>query len=472
MESARFYPTPAPSDLPVSCAPGTGCHTTLNTVMEPWVAIVDWDNWHGGSVDALIRQATTSGVQTVLFKLESLLAACRPQISDVDVLAHLGALAEHMDDGHAGPLAVNLSFGRLVDGADPESGGCAPDTLACQLSLLVDHLQRPRPSAPEGPVFLAAAGNHRDYLFPAHLQQVVEVGSLDLTRLRATEEITSSWETPEFPVLPWALMPASFCVELGDPDQPIESVLPTGASFATAFFTAWLTDAMLVDRQRVLDQLTLGPHWTPKRDSFDGVFQLAHNGTFFPTRSENAAQMLADALHKDPARCTDGEGKFLFARLVEVTDSPFAHLSVLEWTASEHRPAPEPDPCVPCALCCQAPSQGNLTARQAWRSNKASTTSQTLELDIDLSGSWELASGMGLKGLFLRTGGELRRLDLAQPLLDLIAQGNVANLKILGTFTSFDAREQPSLISLLSWTEDEDGQPRLVWDSTPLLLRP
>src|SRR5262249_21148654 len=93
---------------------------------HPWVAVVDWPSADGWSVAATIREAADQRVETVLYDLTNggTLASLSPSVSDLHVLVQLCALAEDVakrpDDR---PLAVNLSFGRMVKPSDCTSGG-------------------------------------------------------------------------------------------------------------------------------------------------------------------------------------------------------------------------------------------------------------------------------------------------------------------------------------------------------------
>ena len=139
---------------------------------QPWVAVVDWNQGHGWSVAGLIREVAGSGVDLVLFPLErtSGLAAA-DGVSDLDVLIQLCAVAEAAYQAPQDlPLAVNMSFGRLLDPSVSQSAGLVGRwAFQDEIGRVLDHEFHQR-------AFAAAAD----------LAAVDRLGVLDRARRRQT----------------------------------------------------------------------------------------------------------------------------------------------------------------------------------------------------------------------------------------------------------------------------------------------
>lgn len=475
-ERTRIYASPGPAPHGVDCDPVDGCATSLSALRDPWIAIVDWDNWHGRIVDKVIRFTTDLQVQTKLFGLESVIPGS-PGITDVDVIASLATIAEAIDSGVPAPELINMSFGRFVELGDATTNSCHPERLSCQISRLLTHLERPAGSLQRRTTIVAAAGNHQKALFPAILDHVLSVGSLDMALFAANGTAQPSWETPSIGSFPRALMPgAGHCVNVADSGMPIETIAPAGTSFAAGIFSGWLTDALLHKPRKVLAQLDdRSATWVP-RSTCPSVgsclIELAHGSTTFTGRSERAYQQMLRLLNDDPTTCGTARAGLtsISADLVTVlpAESPFRYPSGTT-AAAFFKPAPEPDPCVPCTLCCEiAPSTSPLAKRAAQPPVPSRRALDVLE--IDLHNGWTVPTGTEVKALYFRLPLGLFKLDLSPAALSDFRNGNIGWLTVRGSvLSSFDYGLQPTLIALLEYVDPVTGNTQIFWDSTPLL---
>ncbi|MEM8997122.1 MAG: hypothetical protein AAGF23_20230, partial [Acidobacteriota bacterium] len=218
---------PVANGQPLEPCLGPACHLDSIPASGEWVAVIDWNNWHGRSVSWMIR--SLSGIQPVLFDLGE--GAPEGATNDVHLLRALCEVVDHTDrPGGKPPAALNMSFGRVEEVL--ERNRCDNPLLDPALSCMVrDALAEIRR---ESPVF-AAAGNHDTLLFPASDGAVTAVGGLDVPWFRLSHAVGASWRTPD---LASDLMPASaLCIDdqAGDP-----WVAPPGTSWASAILSAWV----------------------------------------------------------------------------------------------------------------------------------------------------------------------------------------------------------------------------------------
>ncbi len=481
-ELVPVYPEPASPPPTLPCNAGLGgesddgsdpndCSTPFDKVNGPWIAVIDWNNWHGHSVSWTVAASTHPAIETVLFPLRQTFPEC-PGITDVDVLARLAEIAQKVDNGAPPLLAINMSFGRFPEADDPVDRDCEPNTLSCQISQLLAHLVQPLADDPPDIAAVAAAGNHREILFPASLEHVVPAGSLDLAAFVATDGDTAeaSWETPAVPIdSALALMPGSaLCLPLGFGGPPGWPA-PPGTSYATAVFSGWVAEAIYHQPDRVRRRL-LDPLWQPHLDCSGGgacEVELAHGGRTFKTPGGDADELVHEALFGKPAACGQGSGQQLTIDTeMSTTVSPFNHDSLVRLVATTHQPAPAPDPCVPCALPSPFGGPENGVADR-----RVMTETTPVELEIDLHASWRLPKDLELLALFVRFGEEVQAVALDEQDLEDLANGDVAYLNIKGTLKQVhDPDVQPSLMSVQRSTDSDDLE-ELFWDSTPLTLR-
>ncbi len=473
-ERVRVYAAPGPAPHAVDCDPLDGCATSLSALRAPWVAIVDWDNWHGRIVDKVIRAATDLQVQTKIFALES--ADPQTGITDIDVIASLAALAEAIDGSVPAPEAVNMSFGRFIELGDATNVNCQPERLSCQISRLLSHLQQPSGSSQRRTTIVAAAGNHQKPLFPAILDHVLSVGALDMKMFANTGFAQATWETPVIDSFPQALMPgAGHCVNVTDRGLPIETIAPAGTSFAAAGLSGWLTDILLHKRNKALTQLDRGgATWLPQ-STCPAVgtcpIELTHGSAAFTGQSQRASLQLLRLLNEDPTTCGAPQSGMISisADLLPVpqAQSPYRYPSATT-AADIFKPAPEPDVCVPCTLCCEVAPPAPVAKRGA-RGPRPSHRFLN-ELEIDLHNGWSVPPGTQVRALYFRLPRELLQIDLSQNALDDLRDGNLGWLTIRGSVLStFDYSMQPTLITLLEYVDPATAESQIFWDSTPLL---
>ena len=487
-ETLRVYPTPGPTPLDgsVACLPGDGCHKGILNATEPWIYILDYFNAHGFMVQSLIQRSTDSRIRTVLEPLEDETPGCE-SINDADVLIKLAELAEAIDhQGTPAPLVINKSFGRKYEDDDARSASCNPSggqncagSLSCQIARLLAHLTRPHPDKRRS-VAVAAFGNHSEPdLFPAGLAEVRSAGMLDLTRFAADGTVVAAQETPAGPD---ALMPGNgHCLRLSREPPPAGEIFepaPAGSSFSAALFSGMVA-ALLVDgNKKVQYHLDAGPLWQPYRACTDSScpFMLRHGSTVFKSPSLAGSHRIHEILKQDIAAC--GRPNLHLATIeaeaMLAQDDPFLYDSLIDAVGSTHQPAPDCDPCVPCLACCQHATDSpvrQIGSRSSGAAAAADGTT-TIELTIDLHSGWYFYPGFDLTllKLYLRVGSELLELEISTPDLNDLATGKVRLIEIHGTVpVVLDWSEQPSLVALLSWEDQDNPGEIIVWDSTAMV---
>ncbi|MCH9648816.1 MAG: S8 family serine peptidase [Deltaproteobacteria bacterium] len=494
-EDVAVYPHPGPAPFDIDCMVGDACATAPDDVVADWVAILDWDNWHGRAVDQVVRSTTDPSIQTVLIPLESRILPS-PEITDVDFLLSIAGLVDLLDDGLRRPLMMNMSFGRLHDTTDPVSTSCQPHRLSCQISRLLNHLAQPSGSLEPRTTLVAAAGNHRNPLFPAGLEGVVSVGALDLTQYTKDGIAQASWETPVLPGFPEALMPGSaLCMSVVSGGHLETTMAPSGSSFSSAFFAGWLADAFLWEPAEVRAHLDLGAGWgTEKNCTSDPTcpYALAHEGKLFDSPSGKGGQRMAEVLTQDPRTCGPPSVPIvsIAANLVyagssdgSVGTSPLNRLSLIGLVADQLKPAPLPITCVSCSLCCESSFSTDFRSgtevgeeskpRGGLVSGKSAIVGQTgpVELQVDLHNGWALPDNMELETMYARIPPQLLRLDLNEEELDQIQAGEVSYLDLSGDIQTPDLSSQLSMISVIRLYDPDSETHSYFWNATPLLLQ-
>lgn len=402
-----------------------------------WIAVVDFAGVHGKSTSWLVSQVAGPSVSTTLSVLDDPALAALGSPGDFHVLAKLCEIAEWVDvDKVPPPRAVNMSFGRgLREGEGNGGPSCNPGTAVCQIYKVIDHLRG------LGTAFVAAAGNHREMLFPAGLDNVLAVGMLELNSFFASGQVGPAWETP--PAV-GALVPGNgLCFGTW--------AAPSGSSYASALLTGWLSEVL--ERRPWLDPLSGGawaPRWLPAR----GCFALSRGNEVFPWCNETIRELFQGLLGANADKCwsaaSAASGSLPASPGGPEPQPPIS--SFTAWTA-DTSPAPESDPCVPCV--------GILRLAFA-----------ATELELNLSQSGPMPAGTILHGVYLRVGDEFRDLSLSPARLLDIQQGKLSRLVLAEPDSILVPGQQPSL-----WYEMKTdpfvncrSSADCFWSSTPIFL--
>jgi hypothetical protein len=402
------------------CAQGSCFHHAPG---HPWVAVVDWQTEHGWSVAATLQEASDQSVEVLLYDLNDVgaIATLAPSVSDLHVLVQLCALEEDLQAHPLDrPLAVNMSFGRHAMG-DPclQSG----TSLGCSVSHVLSHL------AAQGVLPVAAAGNHREMLFPATSQGVVSAGALDLAYFQQTGEIRPSTQTPSNASA--LMLGYGIHLSTGDSTWPA----PPGSSYAAALFTGWL-GGTLAGGGHLPDPIRPPvSRWTP------AVTAAPANGLVLTL---NGAPLAGSGL-AGPRRLLDrAMGASASAPPVDailqltISAPPRPKLSVL-YADSGNSPQPGVCPCVPC---------GGGGGGYGGHGQQGMAVEGSDTVVLDLSSSVALPPQMELVRVFLRVGNAVYAFDRSgdSDLLAAIAAGHVRGLALTGVGDILHAGEQPSLV--------------------------
>lgn len=449
--SSRGAEVPAPYPRPLAAVAGrSGQRATATAAAaaaaaeRPWVAVVDWDDWHGHSVSRLVEEMSLGRVETVLYPLDDpALEVLGTQIGDAHVLASLCRVAEDAATREQPLVAVNMSFGRLAMPTDPRrAAGCDPGTLGCQIANVLDTLGD-RGAAP-----VAAAGNHRELLFPASLEETVASGSIDLFHYGRDRLPQPQWESPHEID---ALVPGhGLCID--------GRVAPSGSSYASALFTGWFS-MLAVTRPGIG---ALGGSWVPVWSKADRCVLLSRDGE--PIRECNPAvhEVFAGLIEGGPqSGCWQAPGAddrplvtLVPRQEVKPPDVP----SFDEWVAGRQHPAPESDPCIPCV---------GYRLRDRIGESK--------DIFVAVSESVGIGPGVTLDRLFLRSGDRFYTLDVSVSDRQAFAGGRIGGLLLVGLDRLPEIDAQPSLAYLLKTEADADcsipGTRLCYWTTTPLMLR-
>lgn len=419
-----------PTFPPSFCSQG-GCFS--HQAGHPWVAVVDWPSAHGWSVAATIREAADQRVETVLYDLTDggTLASLSPSVSDLHVLVQLCALAEDVqarpDDR---PLAVNLSFGRMVTPSDCTSGGPSGtlSTLGCAIGRVLADL------AGAGVVPVAAAGNHREMLFPAASPGVVSAGALDLSWLAQSQQVKPSSQTPGEAA---ALM-QGYGLYLSADGKPPYWAAPPGSSYAAALLSGWLGGTVAGGGKLPDPAALAGAHWAPAvAPGQDGglALSLAVDGEPLPGSALTGPQAFLDRAREATVPAPDPLSGFTLT-FQGLLAPPLPPLSLLHADAG-NGPQPGIDPCLPCN---GGPPIGDGMAGFVG------------DMTLDLSSSGGLPDGMAPVAVFLRVGGSVYSFlgSRDEPLLTALKAGSLTSLTFSGIGDLLRNGEQPSLVLVIN----------------------
>lgn len=494
----------------------------------PWVAVIDWDDAHGWSAGWTIRELAGNGTRLALlpFLTPDLNAFSTRGTSDVHTLVKLCQIAESVDRGGARPLVINMSFGRLARSNDGDRGAfCQPDLLSCQIVRTLEHLyQAPSPPGAKGSVAVAAAGNYRDLLFPAVVQTVIPAGGLDLPAFAKHGQVLATWETaPEMGLgmtRSRALLPASgVCLEstLGQPASP-SWMAPPGTSYSAALLAGWLSGELQAGA--VPDPLA-NDLWTLQRSCVtSGCSYRLQQGAAKTYGPHPASDLLFGRLFDSSNRTcgpppeTGDVGISLTVASNLSPDPTGIYWSFMEMLNGGKAPAPDSNPCVPCAAIRPPPDKAMgfdaarlvpLVAREAVAravrpeeapravfARLASTTPAgptspsvpaspvpvdggtvtpvSLDWYVDLSEAGPFAEGTVIDEVYLRVGtAEFHRMTALPSDVVLLQKGQASGLFLRGAGSYMTADKQASLLFVLHLTFMPQQLP--YWTSIPVYFR-
>ncbi|MEM7585777.1 MAG: S8/S53 family peptidase [Acidobacteriota bacterium] len=453
----------AGQDTPIPCRSGS-CFSTPSPDAS-WVAVIDWDNWHGWTTG----WTTTwlSGLPVQLYDLggSDLRELFGPAVSDAHFLARLCEIADGVEEQvFQPPKVLNMSFGRLFQDDAGDGNSCAAHELSCQVGRVIDHLVE------LGVVPVAAAGNHGHPMFPASYDNVLSTGSLDLARFRTHLQITGSWESPSGPN--FYLPGYGLCLGYrGSDGSEWRWPAPPGSSYSSAMLAGWM--AGVLDRHPLERPLDID--WTIAWSPDDACFMLSDQVP--QSCNQQINRIFEEILLHEPScwsagirepslfvstdrpagrsftKATDGGGDSILDGLP----------SFVEWARTSHRPDPSADPCVPCAT-------GGLD--QSFTGSDGALKSGPgvdRDLVLDLSASSPLRPAFTYEALYLRSGEDFfPLLDADQPedwpALRQLGAGGVASLVIQNAGAVLEAELQPSLVFVVCL------QPgNCFWNSIPVL---
>jgi hypothetical protein len=383
--------------------------------------MLDWPSEHGWSVAATIQEASGQSLDVQLYDLTQagVLSTWVPSVSDLHVLYQLCAIATTTSAPSADrPLAVNLSFGRR----QAAEAHCAAGTpsLGCAVRQVLHHL------AGKGILPIAAAGNHREMLFPASASpDVVSAGALDLADYQARQEARPSSQTP----------PASQALLLGygvylstpaDKDGPPYWSAPPGSSYAAAVLTGWLGGTLAHGGRLPDTDQPQGSRFTPLVTATG--FALAFGGIEIPgSEIEGPGTLLGRALGQIPLAPAP-EARVLLKLNGFAPSMP--PLPIL-YADTGNGPQPGVDPCVPC---------------HGYHQEGEGPDDDTVLVDLATSGG--LPSRMAPDSLWLRVGSTFYAFDRSTDLdfLTDLARGRIAGLTLSGLSGLLPTGQQPSLV--------------------------
>ena len=465
-------PPPPPCDQG-SCfsAPGEG----------PWVAVVDWDNWHGWSVGRTVLQSSGEKVRAALFPLEDLDLTTwfGPRITDVHLLSELCRLAEVLElPAVEPPVAINLSFGRPRSFADAEDGDCDTSTLSCQILRVLDHLRTRSmelaPNRANPPLISAAAGNHGNLLFPASLPNVVSVGALDLQKFHRYGWAAGSWETPRETE---ALFPGyGLCLEYSVKGVNAAWPAPPGSSYSAALMTGWLAPSL--ETRRLPEG---GGRWAPARFCWrNRCSYVAARGHRGYDKASAGLQDLIEGTGTDVETSCSRSDSDPETSLVRPLGWPTSVRSLPsrsfpEVTPALLRPSPEPASCVPCE---ERASRGRRRSQQTVHGADedlgvaagGSHLKSSPNLAVSLWAGQAIDPDLVISEVHLQVSGLLFPVKLSRSDLRQLEGGEVDLLEIdLGGF-QLPKHSQPSLVWTLRGPSATSGEVEF-WTSNPIVLR-
>jgi hypothetical protein len=465
---------PPPSALPVSS----------------WVAVIDWNQPHGWSVGWTLLQVanddpTQPRIPAVLFDLDDPAARARGfserGATDVHLLKKLCEIVEAVDltPGVPPPLVINMSFGRRFRTGDARnSGTCNRKTLNCQIAEVETRLWLGDPAAPAPrprSTLVAAAGNHREWLFPAGLDTVLPAGSLQLESF-GQGVVERSWETPDYGARAQGLFPGyGLCLEqqAGAGESATEWAAPAGTSYAAAILSGWLAGPLR--GPGLFDPLGPGA-WFPKRAcTAAGVctYALAHGGRTFggnPRVDVLLNRVLDRASTKCGTPAAPSAGGVLTLKVAAVLGQSdlLPKDSFIDVVGLLKLPTPDSRPCVPCQ---GMSSIGSVAARPRGKAASRWLLDLSANTQVPPPFSYPLQAQSTIARLYLHTSGDNYLVLLPESGdLNVLKDGTIHQLWLPDARPWLASGVQPSLVFVLQ-SDQPDLVGRPFWLSVPILVR-
>ncbi len=469
-EKPLLYPPGSNASIPFSVTangtptwipcPNKTCFAFAPSNTRDWVAVIDWDEVHGWSVGALIRQVLPNDIDIVLYELDPADPRWQPYsalaTSDLHVLEQLCEIAETVDGGAIpAPVVINMSFGR-------EDRPPSASALDDEIDRLIAHLAKPTQRR-NGSLFVAAAGNHREMLFPAVNPYVVAVGSLDHRKFDRGI-VGPTWESPQdYSGRSAALLPGSgLC--LSDSTATAHWPAPPGSSYSAALFSGGVASLIADD---LVGDLTGKSFWYPIPTSVSNgvtLFEIGRDGGRVGKTRGAFEAFLSDTLSESDSPCSAGSSPTPPATTFRL--GPPQGTTTLPWPsfieilpAAFKTPTPDSDPCVPCSAS-QRPNSA-IAAR-------ASIDAIAPWIEVDLQNANPLPSAGSIVALYLRLGNRLHRLVGDGNTFSSLANGQLNEFRIdLTGISAQSYTEQPSLLFVVS-TDELPSVP--YWTSIPIVM--
>ena len=441
-EEVPVYPREllAPSGVDVTPAPfGTGS----TQVVPESVVVIDFNDEHGWSVTKLISRVVDGAGDVKLAALDDPALQPLGSIGDAHLLAQLCDIVDGVDRGEAPPVVVNMSFGRL-DQRDADER-CRDASLACEVESAIDHLRT------SGTTFVAASGNHRESLFPSNLPGVIAAGMLDMTQLVLNGTLLPSWESA-LPATGW--MPGNaICLD----NWPA----PRGGSYSAAILSGWMFHALEPDQSESFDPLQ--GYWVPGFDAEKGCITLFQDAVSRTSCKASIDDLFLDFIVPQQNDCW-WQGALPHER-VEADREELDLPSQPGWIAalSGTNPTPAADPCIPCV------DDGR---RSLSGGGPLPPTTPTAMLEIDMSGSTGLPSGVLLDALYVQRGSRLFRVPLSTQQKTSIEAGSLARLDIDVSGLQISVIESLSLWFQVKQSASATCPRDCFWTTSPIFRVP
>lgn len=464
-------PFPPPIMLPPKAGSARFGATKTGTAMTlPAALVIDWNDAHGTAVTDVVTQVAGDGSRVGFYALDApeLVAELGSSISDAHLLANLCQVHQNVVDGVEPPTVINLSFGRHAP--DEFHPDICDRTLACQVSKVIAQLND------SGILITASAGNHRDLLFPAKLEDVKSVGTLDLSHFAIHETATPSWESPDGVDV---LLPGDGVCAGGD--------LAAGSSFASAAAAGYLA----ADHGN-RDGLASGQGlWTPIKGPECYVMATSESAT--PVCNSGLDAFIVQTLSGQlcPSENADDAGTndvgtddgdqsvtgFEVPTVVTVRLSTNATTmpsvpGYPEWQADTHHPSPSGDVCIPCL----DPNGGGGGSALRVAGVPLKATIMPLpgaDIALNLTGTSGLDDSFHVLSVFLRVKNRFYKAVTSASKAAKLTAGEIDILILQDALDLVHSDEQPSIVFIEGVDVNENGTfeaDERFWTSSPVYL--